>query len=450
MNKKWLSFGLLLLITSIGPQCILAQGPPPETSAPPANTGDQKPDSTSDSSTTSAQSPNGLDVIPETRKIKSAGAVSRLNSVRWGPISLGSLEFNEVVDDFHPTGEASTTAAVSVFRAYFVVDKQYRKSRITFQYQPTITVSHGQVDPNFINQNINFDSYYQFNPRWILSYSDHFSFYNNRSRFGDSFLDSDSISSSTQQNGFLDGPQEVLWNSVSVGISYRWTPRTSISVTPNYAYAHTGASLSVPERSSNGFGVTTQITHQLSPNRAIQAHYSAEHSQFSSSFGDTTYHTIGVGYTQQLPDKWGFAVGVGASNASSSDLGRFWTTTGSASLVKAFGTSSVSLAYVRGTSVATDYLTNRYSDRGDLSYSTQWTRRLQTRGGVGYEREVGTTSGIWGKYVTAQVNVKLNLNATFFAYYVRKWQRGDGQQVFTGNRDLASIGIRWDFAQEAH
>jgi hypothetical protein len=386
---------------------------------------------------------------PPIRKIKGAGAFNAVSSAHWGPIYLGSIEFNELIDDFRPTGQPATTTTVSTIRSYIFVDRQYRQSRFTFQYQPSVTISQGQVDPNFVSQNINLDSYYRWSPRWTVTFNDHFSYYNSRSRFGDSFLDSDSISSTTQQNGFLDGPQEVLWNSASIGFTNRLSPRTSFTLTPTYAYARTSANLTAAPRSSQGGGVSALLRHDLSPLKSVEIHYSVQHSQFSSTFGDTTYQTAGVGYSQQFPGKWGLSAGAGASNANSTDFGRFWTVTGALSVVKSFKSSSVSLAYTRGENNG-DYLTNRYTDRSDLSSSTQWTRRLQTRGGIGYQREVGSQSGIWGKYATGQVSARLFSSATFFVYYVHKWQKGDAQQLFTGSRGLLAAGIRWDFVREAH
>jgi hypothetical protein len=96
-------------------------------------------------------------------------------------------------------------------------------------------------------------------------------------------------------------------------------------------------------------------------------------------------------------------------------------------------------------------IANQYSDRVDLTYQSQITTRISWSAGGGYLRQV-QYAGFSGWYATSNLQFLLAPRAGLFATfnYYRKNQGANASNLFSGNRNIYTFGIRWQPGRLAH
>jgi hypothetical protein len=89
-------------------------------------------------------------------------------------------------------------------------------------------------------------------------------------------------------------------------------------------------------------------------------------------------------------------------------------------------------------------IANQYADRVDLTFQTKIGTRLTWSVGSGYLRQV-QAGGFSGRYITSDAQFLLAPRAGLFATfdYYRKNQAANTNNLFSGNRNIYSFGIRW-------
>lgn len=392
---------------------------------------------------------------PEIQQVGRAGnLLDTVSPLRWGSFYIASAQYAQVFDRGSAfAGQGSFQNAASVFSSTLVFDKRFRSSRIALQYVPRVTVLNGVVLNNFTNQDTSLDTVFVLGPRWTMSFSDHFMYYRTKNAFADLYLDADSVSATTVQKNFLEGPVSWLFNSVVATFQFRLSSRTQLYASPSYVYFLTNRSaVAAGNMAAQEFIGRLGIKYSLTPRSAIQFYYNGTKDIYQgSSESSPLYQTVGVGYSRQLGAGWGIGSTFGASTVNFG-TGREWTATGSFSIAKSFRRSNAALAYSRGHALS-GYISSGYSDRADLSGGMMLGRRWNASAGIGYERNTSDarssslpsvlTSGLWGKYVLGQVSYQLLPSVSIFSSYVRKSQKGDDVQIFSGNRDYIQFGIRW-------
>lgn len=391
---------------------------------------------------------------PQIQQVGAAGnLLESISPLRWGPVYVGSAKYAQVFDrGTNFTGQGAFQNAASLFSSTVVLDKNFRTSRLALQYVPRIVVLNGQVQNEFTNQDVGFDTVFVLSPRWNMNIADHFTYLHSTNAFGDLYLDANAVSGTTLQKSFLQGPITWLSETVAVNFGYMIGPRARLSFAPDYVYSTTsGSSVAAGNETVRQYGGRFEIAYDLSPRSSIQGYYSAQENQYQRTFAGTVYQTIGLGYSRQFGVGWSLTSAFGASTANFAS-GRDWTATGSFSIVKAFQRSQVALALSRGHELA-GYITNNYIDRVDATYRRMFGQRWSALGGFGYERNISSslanstgipqTNGLWGKYATGDISYQVRPSVSFFADYVKLWQRGDNVQILTGDRDYIEFGVRW-------
>ena len=124
---------------------------------------------------------------------------------------------------------------------------------------------------------------------------------------------------------------------------------------------------------------------------------------------------------------------------------------GTFGLVKQLGRSSLGLNYSRGDTLSNGLIANQYADRVDLTFQNQINTRLNWALGGGYLRQV-QSGGFAGWYGTSDLQFLLAPRAGLFATfdYFRKNQSANTNNLFSGNRNIYTFGLRWQPNRMAH
>lgn len=434
---------LLVLCGAVRAQEPTPQPPPPDKT----QSTQAKPDSNDQSSqdSTSVDHPVAVTTAtPQVRQIDGAGFLGpSFSPIRLGPLSLRYAQYAQVFTrGSSANGQGDFQNTASQLSAGIVFDKQFRKTQVVLQYVPRATIFNGQVFANFVNQDTSANIVFALSPRLTLNLGDHFVYYRSNNSFVDIFLDSDPVSGATLQKDFLQGPASWLLNSVTAPLTYLVSARTRITVAPNYLYATTsGQATTTTIPTAHEYGVNVSASHDLTARSSISGLYTEQTDVFPGSSFKTIYQTLQGGYSHSFNGGWSISGNFGLITVNFQS-GRSWSESGSASLLKSFRRSRASLAYFRGHAFS-GYITRQFSDRIDANYQQNIGRRMVLGGSVGYLRDVSAVNGIWGKYAQGNVSFGLTSTVSVFSNYVHKWQRGDGQQVFTGDTDFLRFGLQW-------
>lgn len=381
---------------------------------------------------------------PPIHQLDAAGnLLPSLSPLRWGPFYVGYAQFAEILDQGNTfTNQGNFQAVASQLSADIVFDKAIRNARIAFQYIPRMTILNGQVLGDYLNQDTSADMAFALTPRLSFVLGDHFTYYRSKNSFSDIFLSADPINGATYQNDFIEAPASWLSNSVSADFAYQLSARTRIAVTPDYTYASTsGEAASMTFPSVNEFGVTANVTHDLTPRSSVNVNYVEQTDLLAGTSYKTIYQSLEGGYSHSFNGGWGVSGNFGFITANLGS-GRNWSESGSGSIMKSFRRSRVAASYYRGHSFS-GYISQGFSDRIDASYQLYVGRRWTMGGGVGYLRDIYTANGVWGKYGEANLSFGMTRTLSLFGSYVYKWQRGDDVTVFSGTTNYLRCGIQW-------
>ncbi len=418
-----------------------------------------------DNSNTEPASPVGMAWADSyIRQIGSSGLLAgNREGIGWGSLYIPSAAISGVVDRFEGTSALpGATYEAAVLQTNVVYDHRLgRNSRFALQYAPSMAIANGQVVGNFSNQNANLDLLIYTRPRWNVRFSDSFRYSYTQQSFGYSFFDVNPATAGIVTNNFLDGPSRWLSNTTYLSIAHALSRRTSIAVSPNFDYSESGIGANLThavsyggsvnwnyrtsERQTVGLQYTGQLIHEILPGTPIPP---------ATKAFDTIYHTVAGTAARQLSATW-FARGSAGLTTSSifqtAQSLRKWYFYGTFGLVKQLGRSSLGMNYSRGDTLSSGLISNEYADRIDGTYHNQMKKRLNWMVGGGYLRQV-QSGGFSGWYASSDVQFLLAPRAGLFAFfnYSRKNQAANTNNLFGGNRDLFSFGLRWQPGRVAH
>jgi hypothetical protein len=417
----------------------------------------------------SEASENTLSNQPPIPAAQSLGFVRALNSARllvgengplqWGLISVRSMSFQEYVNQIHfdnpniqPQSRNETASQLSTS---IVVNRSFKRSHLVLQYNPSLFFINGHVYSNAMNQDLSLDVNFPLTQRWNLTVADRFSYYGSQRIFSQLSLDADYVTGSTLQKNFLDGPGSLLYNQVSAGFSYLWTPRTTLTVSPFFGYQHSTASVtsgqSGQDLSAFYEGGTVGVSHRLSPTRTLGFTYSMQAAVFSNTFvgsstnpGSTQFlQDILVIYNQQLNATWHLSLGAGlVTNTGTGSSGTGLAM--QAGVTKTFQRVEFAAWYNRGHQF-NGFITNEVSDRVDGTAKIYLTRRLATAtSGAYFRTAAGSPLSQSGLYATQQLSYQLTRHLSVFGSASHIKQIGNGVFVLSANRNYFTTGILWE------
>ncbi len=387
------------------------------------------------------------------RQIGTSGLLAgSREGIGWGILYIPSAGVSGIVDQFEGTSTTpGATYTSAVFQTTVVYDHRIGASRLALQYQPSMAIADGQVVRNFSNQNTSLDWLVYTRPRWNVKFSDSFRYYYTQQSVGLSYLDVNTVTSGVATNNFLDGPSRWLSNNASMSIAYALSRRSSIAITPNYGFSESGVSGNLTrgasyggsvswsyrtsERQTVGFQYTGQLLHEAGRGTSALT---------SGAPSDTIFHTIAGTAGRQLSATTFARGSLGVTTSTFAQNARQWFVYGTLGLLKQLVRSSLGLNYSRGDTLSSGLIANQYADRVDLTFQTKIGTRLTWSVGSGYLRQV-QAGGFSGRYITSDAQFLLAPRAGLFATfdYYRKNQAANTNNLFSGNRNIYSFGMRW-------
>lgn len=392
---------------------------------------------------------------PPIEALGGGGWLQDVSPLHWGSLYISSFNFSEGYDDFSGGSPGSLKGVVhsSVFGTSVVFNPRFSRANLAFQWQPQAGVVNGRFADNLNNQNVSLDFTTLATPRLSVRFQDRFSYLPTQNVFAEGFLYApQSIDNHSVQGAFLDGPGVWLTNAATLSLAYGLSPTTTVTVTPNFNYAHaiknsSAASGGVVQSQlsligSKQYGSTVSLSHLLSPMKSVGLFYTASAVKFDNTPSFVWYHGIGATYSQQLRPSWFVNLSAGATTSSFGRGTNSWSFSGSADVEKHFQNSSATLAYSRGLSLS-QYAFGNFTDRVDLRYTTNLTRKTTATMGFGYQH-VGGIAGISGKYTQGQLGYQFLRNLSLMMTYVYRDQVGDAIQVYTETRHSAFVTLQWD------
>jgi hypothetical protein len=394
------------------------------------------------------------------RQIGTSGLLAgSRQGIGWGSLYIPSAGVNGIVDQFESTKTTpGATFTAAILQATVIYDHKIGTSRLALQYQPSMAIAEGQVVGNFSNQNTSLDWLLYTRPRWNVRLSDGFRYYYTQQSVGMSYLDVNTLTSGLATNNFLDGGGRWLSNNAYMSIDYALSRRSSVSITPNYTFSEAGTGANLARGSSYGGSVSwnyrTSERQTLGVQYTGQLLHEAGLGTSSSTTGaptDTIFHTIAGTAGRQLSATFFASGSLGVTTSYLAQNARQWFVYGTLGLVKQLGRSSVGLNYSRGDTLSNGLIANQYADRVDLTLQNQIGTRVNWSLGGGYLRQV-QSGGFSGWYGTSDVQFLLSPRAGLFATfdYYRKNQGANINNLFSGNRNLYSFGLRWQPGRVAH
>ena len=394
------------------------------------------------------------------RQIGTSGLLAgNREGIGWGSLYIPSAGISGIVDSFEGSSTVpGATYTAAVLQTTVVYDHRIGASRLAIQYQPSMSIANGQVVGNFSNQNTSLDWLIYTRPRWNVRFSDGFRYYYTQQSIGSLYLDVNTATSGVTTNNFLDGPSRWLSNNAYMSVAYALSRRSSIAITPNFTFSESGEGVNLTRGSSYGGNVswnyrtserqtvgvqyTGQLLHEAGPGTSAVT---------TSTPTDTIFHTFAGTAGRQLSATLFARGSLGVTTSALAQYTRQWSVYGTFGLVKQLGRSSLGLNYSRGDTLSNGLIANQYADRVDLTYRNQISTRLTWSPGGGYLRQV-QSGGFSGWYATTDVQFLLAPRAGLFATfdYYRKNQSTNTNNLFSGNRNIYSFGVRWQPGRVAY
>jgi hypothetical protein len=394
------------------------------------------------------------------RQIGTAGLLAgSRQGIGWGSLYIPSAGVSGIVDQFERTSTApGATYTAAVLQATVVYDHRIGASRLALQYQPSMAIAEGRVVGNFSNQNTSLDWLIYTRPRWNVRFGDEFRYYYTQQSVGLSYLDVNTVTSGVATNNFLDGPSRWLSNNASMSIAYALSRRSSIAITPNYTFSEDGSGPSLTRGSS--YGGSVSWNYRTSERQTVGVQYTGQllheaglgtSTSTTGAPTDTIFHTIAGTAGRQLSATFFARGSLGVTTSSLAQNTRQWFVYGTLGLVKQLGRSALGLNYSRGDTLSNGLISNQYADRVDLTYQNQISTRLIWSAGGGYLRQV-PSGGFSGWYATSDIQFLLAPRAGLFATFDYYWknQSVNSNNLFSGNRNIYSFGLRWQPGRVAH
>ena len=369
--------------------------------------------------------------------------------LRWGPLSVRTLEVLQGYDQIEPSSGTAAQGIFNqrsftstIFRSEIDYDKQLKQSRLEFQYSPRLSIVNGQVSQNFVNQNANINWTQQLSPRWTLAVGESVTYAAVRQLYGDYFLDVNAVTGTTLPSSFLDGGGGWLSTSSQFAVGYMLSSTSSISVAPFFGYSHvTGQINAAVAYDIYQYGGKIGWSKQLSPFRSISLGYYA---RVVGNLGDGVLYQSGeIGYVQRLGASTilGLSGGLltgGFAQQRQSDF------SGSVQVSRQFGRSTGGVGYYRGVPLIGETASQGVAQRADASYRLDLSQRWYSQVRGGYEDSLWSTgTDVSGKFISGEFGYNLNAQWSCFVSYAHKIQSGNDPHLLAGTRNFYLAGIRW-------
>jgi len=400
----------------------------------------------------SSQGPTIAPVVTYLPPVRELGTARSLQTTQRSPLQVGpiyvssasylhamgnGLQFNEQTNVV-----SSRLNTADFFRTNLVLDHYFSRSRLSFQYQPQLVIFNGQASQHVSNHFFTLDTYFLLSPRMSLSVSDTYSSTNYKYLTGDFTVDFDSTTGNTANKPFLVNPTRFVSDNLSATLNYQMSPRDVVAVRPKFHYEHT--SISGLPTSGSGYGSEVSWSRTLDQRRSVGVTYTAEERKFNRVLPNTFLQSLSGNYSYRWSSQWLVSGSLGAGTDTDNSRRR-WTVTGGASLIRNFRRSEMAVVYYRGYFQGGPFITNRESDRIDVAYSTQLSRRWRVGTSFGYERENAIPTNFSGYYSAAQTAFRLTPRLSWIANFGYRWQQGANILLSSSRSQyFFSSGITWD------
>jgi hypothetical protein len=363
--------------------------------------------------------------------------------LRFGPLSIGSMEVLGAYNSFTPSDGSTKTRQSGVFmRSDIVLDEVYKNVRFTTQWEPRLSILDGTYRGDPGNGASGIDLTLDLTRKLDLRLADRFTYFASRLFYGDYFLTSAEVQAPvSQQNSFLDAPGHSLSNSAIFNLNYKVSPLTTIYFSPTFNYFHTTTSTALLD-SSQEYNGALGVVHLTSEKTTVGLNYNLTAAKFKHDADVVLYNTVNVTYAHMLSPTFSFTSSAGVSTFRVANDPRSWTFAGSASLTKAFRASSIVATFTRGLYQA-DYTTTAFTNRLDGLYNQSVGHRLMVALGGGWQKE-SRTHGFDGRYAQVGLGFHLSSMIVAFARYSYLFQIGDQRYLVTGTRNLVVFGLRFE------
>lgn len=364
--------------------------------------------------------------------------------LRLGPIYVSAIDTFGAYDRFTPSSSSTPEQSQSgaVFLSDIVFDASTKRSRVTAQWEPHLSVLDGVARGDAGNVTVAMQTTVQFSERFGLTLSNSFSDIASRLLYGNFFFTSGVVEMpAAQQNSFLDAPGHAINDVARAKFDYKLSQLTTFTFMPSFSYFHTNTD-SALLNDSRQYSGEFSLRHIVTPRTTIGLGYSVSAVKFETTPDATLYHTGTGTYIHLFTPSLSFSGAAGLSTFVLPGAPRTWTFSGSATLLKSYRASYLSIAYNRGLYLA-DYTTNGYTNRVDGQLGVQVNSRINFRIGGGFQKE-SRDNGFEGRYTEAVANFRLAETLTLYGRYTYTYQSGDQTFLITGSRNLYVMGIRWD------
>jgi hypothetical protein len=366
--------------------------------------------------------------------------------LRFGPLSVASVEYINIYDEFFPSGSTiSQDERLNLLRANIDFTLPFKKSLFVLQYTPEVAVLNGQTRTGANgNTGLSIGETIGFTPRFSMTLKDDFGLIHTRQFFPDQFLLIDRQNGGVIQAYFLENPGTRLQNTLTLAFNYKWTPRLTLTVAPGYLYSDTHAQIAQDNYILDDSRVTASLTYALTPHRNIGYIQTVEVLRPIRPIGTRgLFTTSAVFYSEQLSPTWWIAARGAIEKArypgfQGSDIGF----AGTASLLKTFGKSDLALAYSRSSTITT-FAVNHQIEEADLLLGLPLTTRLKWTNGIGSYRATGGDPRTSGKYATSSLEFRLPASFSVLGSYSRRNQQSSIPQLLSGNRNTFTFTLRW-------
>ena len=386
-------------------------------------------------------------------QIQAIGKASNLltanSPLRLGPVYVASasafyLSASGLEQSPTTLQYTNATGNAAVLLTDVVFDHMFGRKRFAIQYSPEITIVNGHLLNDFTNTSLSLDTKYLLSPRIVLALGDEFTSRSSKLIGVNGAISMDSLLGTTETNSVLGSSSRYMADHLRSSLTYLLSAHDQLVVTPIFSWENT--SVSGIATSSYSYGATVAFDHAFNRRMSAGLFYSAEERSFSGQLSNALYSSFGVSFSYHFAPSLSFGGTLAATEAAVGS-GTEWTTTGSASLVKAFRRSSAGITFYRGNRFD-PFLTNRFATRYDGTYAYSLTRRWSVSATGSYE--YGTFSStssvpetIYGTYITGRSSFRLRDTVNVTAAYAKRWQHGSNGEIIPGTQNSYTVGIEW-------
>lgn len=244
--------------------------------------------------------------------------------LRWGSFSVSTFEAIGIHDTLDGS-PISISSDLAIFRIGLMFDHNLLRnsSRIVLQYFPQMAFTNGEFHANAaMNNDVSVGTTFRLTPRLSLMLKDTFIQTHSDPLIPQNYLAVDGKAGALVQNNFLDTNGSFIADEAIAIFEYDFSSRTNITFSPAYRYARSTNNL--PNYEANGQTYTGVVTlgHRFTPRRTMGIVDSFQYlktATASLSSQNATYNTIGGFLSQQLTRTLWVAGQVGAVSQSYTD-----------------------------------------------------------------------------------------------------------------------------------